>query len=224
MSTPVASQARGGQVPRRRIPARWIAVALAVALLAAIGFSTQYRSAESVAAAGPRRFDPAAYGARTYEDRVVPAIERKAVELPVLVKAMNTDMEAAGKQYGVRHGNGPYTFAVEGVGRAGAVRSGLMHVTVPGLPPGTRVSLQVGPIINGTALRDAVGFISFGQFLDQVEYADAATALNDQMREKLLRNLDVPRLEGKKISFIGAFSFLTPSVVTITPVSIKEIA
>ena len=223
MSTPVASQARGGQVPRRRIPARWIAVALAVALLAAVGFTTQYRSAESVAASGARRFDPAAYGARMYEDKVVPAIERRAVELPVLVKAMTADMKGAGKQYGVRQGNGPYTFAVKGTGTAGAVRSGLMPVTVPELPRDTRVSLQVGPIINGTALRDAVRFITFDQFLNQVEYADVATALNDQMREKLLKNLDVPGLKGKKISFVGAFSFLTPSVVTITPVSIKEI-
>ncbi|WP_436761236.1 DUF2291 family protein [Streptosporangium sp. V21-05] len=223
MSTPVASRARGGKAPRRRIPARWIAVALAVAILAAIGFSTQYRSAESVAASGPRRFDPAAYGARTYEHKIVPAVERKAVELPVLVRAMHADMEAAGKRYGVRQSNGPYAFAVRGTGTAGTVRSGLMPVTVPGLPPDTRVSLQVGPVINGTALRDAVGFIGFGQFLDQVEYADAATALNDRMREKLLKNLDVSRLKDKKISFVGAFSFLTPSVVTITPVSIKEI-
>ncbi|MFF3440930.1 DUF2291 family protein [Streptosporangium sp. NPDC002721] len=224
MSTPAAPRARGGQAPRRRVPVRWIAAALAVALLTAVGLSTQYRSAESVAAAGPRRFDPAAYGARMYDDRVVPAVERKAVELPVLVKAMHTGMEEAGKRYGVRHGTGPYTFAVKGTGRAGPVTSGLMHVTVPGLPPDTRVSLQVGSVINGTALRDVVGFINFGQFLNQVEYADAATALNDQMREKLLGNLDVARLEGKEISFVGAFSFLTPSVVTITPVSIKEIS
>ena len=95
-------------------------------------------------------------------------------------------------------------------------------MTVPGLPPDTRVSLQVGPAVNGTALRDAVGFITFGQFLNQVEYADAATALNDQMREKLLRNLNATRLYGKEISFTGVFSFLTPSVVTITPVSIRR--
>ncbi|MEU8200105.1 DUF2291 domain-containing protein [Streptosporangium sp. NPDC049046] len=224
MSTPVAPRARRGQVSRRRIPTRWVAVALAVAVLVAVGFSTRYRSVESVAASGPGPFDAAAYGARTYEAMVVPAIRRKAVELPVLVKAMTTDAEGAGRLYGVRQGDGPYTFAVKGTGTAGAVRSGLMPVTVPGLPSDTRVSLQVGPVINGTALRDAVGFITFGQFLSQVEYADAATALNDQMREKLLRHLDAPRLKGRKISFVGAFSFLTPSVVTITPVSIKEVS
>ncbi|MFI6453736.1 DUF2291 family protein [Streptosporangium amethystogenes] len=220
MSTPAAAYARGGQAPRRRIPARWVAVALAAVLLAAIGFSTHYRSAGSVAASGPR-FDPDAFGARTYQSEVVPTIRRRAVELPMLVKTMTTDQGAANRRYGIRQGDGPYNFAVKGTGRAGVAKSGLMPVTVPDLPPGTRVSLQVGPAVNGTALRDAAG-IGFRRFRNQAEYAAAATALNNQLREKLLKNLDPAQLNGKKISFVGAFNFLTPSVVTITPVSIKE--
>ncbi|WP_326635473.1 DUF2291 domain-containing protein [Streptosporangium sp. NBC_01755] len=222
MNTPVTTHTHGGQLPRRRIPVRWVAVALAAVLLAAIGFSTHYRSVESVAASG-NRFDPAAFGARAYQSEVVPAIKRKAVELPVLVKAMTADKRAADRRYGIRHGNGPYGFAVKGTGRAGMAKSGLMPVTVPGLPPGTRVSLQVGPAVNGTALRDVAG-IGFRRFRNQAEYAAAATALNNQLWEKLLRNLYPARLNGRRISFIGAFNFLTPSVVTITPVSIKEVS
>ncbi|MEU4833683.1 DUF2291 domain-containing protein [Streptosporangium sp. NPDC023615] len=222
MSTPATTQANDGRAPRRRIPASWIAAALAVLLLAAIGFSTQYRSTESAAASGPKRFDPAAFGAQNYESKVVPAIEKKAVELPVLVKALADDKDAAGAEFGTRQGTGPYSFAVKGTGEAGTVKSGLLPVTVPGLPEGTRVSLQTGPAINGTALRDAAGYITFGQFLNQVEYADAATALNNEMRQKLLATLDAPSLAGKRITFTGAFSLLSPSVVTITPVAIEE--
>lgn len=222
MSAPVTARPRGGQASRRRIPARWIAVAIAAALLAVIGFSSEYRSPETAAAAGPKKFDPAAFGAETYESRVVPAIEKDAVDLPTLVKALVADKDAAGEKYGRRQGTGPYSFPVKGTGKAGEARSGLLSVTVPGLPEGTRVSLRTGPAINGTTLRDAAGFITFGQFLNQVEYADAATALNNQMREKLLKSLDVASLNGKEISFTGAFTFLSPSVVTITPVSIKE--
>ncbi|MFI6506526.1 DUF2291 family protein [Streptosporangium sp. NPDC050855] len=222
MSTPTEAQEHAGSASRRRIPARWIAAALGALLLAAIGFSTQYRSTESAAASGPKRFDPAAFGAQNYESKVVPAIEKKAVELPVLVRALAADKDAAGERYGVRQGTGPYSFAVKGTGEAGTAKSGLMPVTVPDLPEGTRVSLQVGPAINGTALRDAAGYITFGQFLNQVEYADAATALNNQMRQKLLTTLDAPSLAGKKITFVGAFSLLSPSVVTITPISIEE--
>ncbi|MBB2909399.1 putative lipoprotein [Streptosporangium becharense] len=222
MSTPVTARPSGGRTSRRRIPARWTAAAAAAALLAAIGLSTEYRSPETAAAAGPKKFDAAAFGAEMYESKVVPAIEKDAVDLPVLVEALVADKDAAGEKYGRRQGTSPYSFPVKGTGEAGEAKSGLLPVTVPGLPEGTRVSLQIGPAINGTALRDAAGFITFGQFLNQVEYADAATSLNNQMRERLLKNLDVAGLKGKKISFTGAFTLLSPSVVTITPVSVEE--
>ena len=34
--------------------------------------------------------------------------------------------------------------------------------------------MQVGPAINGTALRDATGLVNFNDFVNQVEYANAA--------------------------------------------------
>ncbi|AQZ69489.1 unnamed protein product [[Actinomadura] parvosata subsp. kistnae] len=204
-----------------RVPARWIAGAAVAALVVLMAVDTEYRTAETAAAAAPATFDPAAFGARNYEAKVVPAIKQSAVDLPVLLKALAEDKEAAGRKYGKRQGTGPYTFAVKGRGEAGQARSGLLPVTVEGVPAGTRVSLQIGPAINGTALRDAAGFITFGQFTNQVEYADAATALNDELRAKLLKSLDVPALDGKEISFTGAFTLLTPQTVTITPVEIS---
>ncbi|MEO3858016.1 DUF2291 domain-containing protein [Acrocarpospora sp. B8E8] len=206
---------------RRRVPAGWVATAAIVALLVAMAVSTKYRSVEAAAAAAPKGFDPAAFGAENYDAKVVPAIKSNAVELPALLKAVEEDKEAAGRKYGKRAGTGPYNFAVKGTGTAGKPTSGLLPVEVPGLPDGAKVYLQIGPAINGTALRDSVGFITFGQFVNQVDFADAATALNDQMRQKLRNGLDVAALDGKKISFTGAFTLLTPATVTITPVAIS---
>ncbi|MFB4284360.1 DUF2291 family protein [Nonomuraea sp. MTCD27] len=204
-----------------RVPARWIAAAAVAALVVLMAVDTEYRTAETAAAAAPAKFDPAAFGAQNYEAKVVPAIKQSAVDLPVLLKALAGDKDAAGQKYGRRQGTGPYTFAVKGRGEAGKSRSGLLPVTVEGVPDGTRVSLQIGPAINGTALRDAAGFITFGQFTNQVEYADAATALNNELRAKLLNGLDVAALDGKEITFTGAFTLLTPQTVTITPVEIS---
>ncbi|MDP4505363.1 DUF2291 family protein [Nonomuraea turcica] len=206
---------------RRRIPARWITAAAIAVLVVLMAADTEYRTAESAAAAAPKKFDPAAFGAQNYQTKVVPAVQAAAVDLPVLLKALAEDKEAAGRKYGKRQGTGPYTFAVKATGKAGQAKSGLLPVAVEGLPEDTRVSLQIGPAINGTALRDAAGFITFGQFTNQVEYADAATALNNEMRDKLLKGLDVAALDGKGISFIGAFTLLTPQTVTITPVAIS---
>jgi ABC-type glutathione transport system ATPase component len=70
------------------------------------------------------------------------------------------------------------------------------------------VSLQVGPAINGTAIRDAAGFINFNQFVNQVDFADAATALNSEVKAKVLKGIDPKSLKGKKVSFTGAFTAL----------------
>ncbi|MET9243959.1 DUF2291 domain-containing protein [Nonomuraea sp. NPDC003709] len=207
--------------PRRRVPIRWITTAAVAVLVVLMAVSTEYRTAETAAAAAPKKFDPAAFGAQNYEAKIVPAVKSAAVDLPVLLDALAADRDAASQKYGKRQGTGPYTFAVKVTGEAGAARSGLLPVTVKGLPDGTRVSVQIGPAINGTALRDAVGFITFGQFTNQVEYADAATALNNQLRDKLLKGLDAAGLEGKQISVTGAFTLLTPQTVTITPVAIS---
>ncbi|GAA2212199.1 DUF2291 domain-containing protein [Nonomuraea monospora] len=204
-----------------RVPARWIIAAAVAVLVALMAADTEYRTVETAAATAPKKFDPAAFGAQNYQAKVVPAVQAAAVDLPVLLKALAGDKEAAGRKYGKRQGTGPYTFAVKGTGTAGAAKSGLLPVTVEGLPDGTRVSLQIGPAVNGTALRDAAGYITFGQFTNQVEYADAATALNNELRESLLSKLDPAALDGKEITFTGAFTSLTPQTVTITPVEIS---
>ncbi len=40
------------------------------------------------------------------------------------------------------------------------------------------------------------------------------------MRATVLSDLSPAELAGKKITFTGAFSFVTPSVITITPIEI----
>ncbi|GAA1018256.1 hypothetical protein Aple_034610 [Acrocarpospora pleiomorpha] len=194
-------------------------IALALLIIAIVA-ATTYRSDSAPRAEEAEKFNPAGYGAETYEPKVVPAIQQKAVDLVTLQKAIAADPDAAGQQYGNREGTGPYSYAVTVTGTAGAAESGLLPVTVPDVGK-TRVSVQIGPAINGTALRDAVGFIEFGQFTNQVEYADAGTALNDQVKSKVLASLDVASLKDKKITVVGAMTPLTADVLTITPISIE---
>jgi len=42
------------------------------------------------------------------------------------------------------------------------------------------VVIETGPVIRGTALRDALPFIQFSQFTNQLEYARVANALNER--------------------------------------------
>jgi predicted lipoprotein len=207
---------------RRRVSLRAVGIALGVLVIAAIALDTTYKDADAPkpTAGGRPAFEPAQYGAKTYP-KVAATIDQKAQPLPDLAAALDKDPEAAGKQYGHREGNSPYSFATSGEGIAGETKAGLMEVRVPGVPKSTRVSIQVGPAINGTALRDAVGFISFNQFVNQVDFADAATSLNSQVKTKVLKAVNAKDMKGKRVSFTGAFTALTPTVLTITPTKLE---
>ncbi len=213
-----ATGARGTGASHRR--GRLVGAAAVLALLVAMALSTTFKDADAPVEGAPVAFDPASYGEETYGPKVVPAIEEAAVELPTLTQALAADPDAAGEQYGKRPApSSPWSYAVTFTGTAAAPESGLMQVTVPGVT--SRVSVQIGPAVNGTALRDAVGFIEFGQFLNQVEYADAATALNTEMKADLLQGLDPASLVGQEVTVVGATAPLNPEVITVTPVSIE---
>jgi predicted lipoprotein len=202
----------------RQIPWRALGIAAIVVIVAAMALDASWRSDKAPRVTARPKFDPAAYGAKTYP-KVVAAIDKRVVPVTELAPAIQDDPDAAGKKYGTRQGSSPYNFAVSGEGVAGEPESGLLPVRVRGAGD-VQVNVQIGPAINGTALRDAAGFITFDQFINQVDYADAATALNNQVKAKVLKGLG--DLEGKRVSFTGAFTFLAPSVVTVTPIRLQE--
>jgi len=220
----VAAESGRRASARRRLSPRLIGIGLTVLVVAAILLSTTYKKGDvKTTASGQKAFDPASYGTDTFP-KAVAALEKNAVPLPELLAALRKDQAAASEQYGHRAGNSPYAFATKGEGVAGKTEANLMEIKVPGVPKSTRVSLQVGPALNGTSIRDAVGFIKFGQFTNQVEYADAATALNQQVKANVLKANPPAGLAGKKVSFLGAFTLITPTVVTITPVRLEASA
>jgi predicted lipoprotein len=78
----------------------------------------------------------------------------------------------------------------------------------------------MGPAINGTAVRDATGQISFGQFTNQIDYQNAGSALNDEIKKNVLAKIDTKNLTGKTISIVGAFQYVVPNSWLITPVKV----
>jgi predicted lipoprotein len=218
MST--AAGAAAPRAQRRRLSPRLIGLAVVAIVLAGAALDTTYKKPGEVSSTGRKEFDAAAYGEQTFP-KAVSTLEDAAVPLPKLVAALRKDPDAAGEQYGKRQGQSPYSYSASGAGVAGTPEGGLLPVKVKGVPGDARVSLQIGPAINGTAIRDAVGFIEFGQFTNQVEYAASATGLNDQVKKQVLKGIDPASLDGKRVSFVGALSPLTPQVITITPVKLE---
>ena len=102
-------------------------------------------------------------------------------------------------------------------GVVGKGDAGIYPVKVPGLPKGLLVRVQTGPAINGTDLRDAPGTIMFGQFTNQIDYQNAAAALNNELKTQVLAKVGTSNLTGKKVSVVGAFQLINPQAWLVTP-------
>jgi predicted lipoprotein len=204
------------------VKVRAIGSAVAVLVLGLMLLDASWRSDDEPLAAtnGREAFDAAKFGKENFP-KVVGALEQRAVELTELVPELDKDPDAAGEQYGVRQGASPYNFAVRGTGTAKAPDGNIVEVDVDGVPSDVTVSLQIGPAINGSALRDASGLFDFNDFLNQVDYAGAGTALNTEVKTTVLDDLDREALAGKTVTFLGAFTYLAPTAITITPAQLE---
>ncbi len=209
---------------------------LATALLVAVGLTGcakvpgvyVYVPAGDTAAAagGAQTFDATTYVDGIWKSRVLPTVEKDAVEAAVLLPALDADQEDASQKYGHQAGTGsPYAFLVRGSGTVTKVDAEApthpATVRLDGVKGGTdSVQVVTGPVIAGTALRDAVGFVKFSDFTNQLDYADAGTQLNEKVKSDVLATVDASSLEGKKVTFEGAFSLVAPGVVLVVPTSL----
>ncbi|MDQ1130047.1 DUF2291 family protein [Microbacterium sp. SORGH_AS_0888] len=122
--------------------------------------------------------------------------------------------------YAVTSSGGP-VYSVTFTGVVGTGNAGIYDVAVEGVPSTLRIRVQTGPAINGTDLRDATGDIAFGQFKNQIDYQNAAAALNDQVKSTVLASVDTAALTGKTVTVTGAFTLVNPTAWLVTPVSLE---
>jgi predicted lipoprotein len=99
-------------------------------------------------------------------------------------------------------------------------QAGTATVEIPGV--NEKIALQIGPVVRGTALRDATGIVSFNQFSNQLDYADVSKEMNLRALKTAFASVDPPSLAGKTATFFGTFTFdpHSKSPILITPVKI----
>ncbi len=181
---------------------------------------------KSDAQAGSQAFDPVSYVDEAWDAKVLPTVQEQATDASTLLPAIADDPEAAGEQYGHRSGVGsPFSFLIQGSGTVTEVNAeaATAPLTVKLDGSDEEVSIGTGDVIAGTALRDGLGFISFSEFSNQLDYADVATELNNRVRTDVLAQLpeDRKELQGSEVTFSGAFSALVPGTVMIVPVTLE---
>ncbi|TNC63480.1 DUF2291 family protein [Rubellimicrobium roseum] len=210
--TDIATSRRAA--PRRGLRAG-LASAVGLALLAAMALDTTVVRVGSEQDTRQQAFSPETYG-QTEFPRIQGLIEERAVDAATLAQAIAVDPAKAAVDHGVTS-NGTPVFSVDLTGVAGEARSGVYDVAVEGLE-GIRVRVQTGPAINGTDVRDATGTVEFGQFRNQIEYQDAGSALNNQVKEQVLAGIDAANLTGKTVTVTGVFRLVNPESWLVTPV------
>ena len=162
-----------------------------------------------------------------WKSKIIPTILSKAVDAAVLLPEIKANPDAAGQKYGRREATNPFNYLIKGTGKVTTVntesRAGTMTVEVSNQTDQQTISLQIGPVIIGTALRDATGLISFNQFTNQIDYADVSKEINSRAIKEALAGKDPASFAGKTVQFFGAFTSdpKSTSPIRVTPIKLE---
>jgi len=187
-------------------------------------------------------FDPVRYVDDIWDNKIIPAVESKAVNLADILTAMQPDSNGmaakaglieVAKKYGLITVGEAHVYLVEGEAKVLSVDDktslGGMEVKPVGYDGPIKVMVYLGPRIpsDETSIRDGVGFINFGDFKEQTEYGKVGAEINNRVLAGL-KDLDKAQLVGKTVSFTGATTIRTFNLVninlqkvTIVPVKIE---
>jgi predicted lipoprotein len=162
-----------------------------------------------------------------WEQKVVPKIVNDAIDADVLIPAIRGNSEEAGQKYGRRDATNPFNYLIKGTGTITEIRTesraGTVVIRLEGKVVNDSILLQVGPVIPGTAIRDATGLVNFNQFTSQIDFADVSREMNALSRKSAFGNLDPTSLKDKKVRFWGAFTYHPggQSEISVTPVKVE---
>jgi predicted lipoprotein len=161
-------------------------------------------------------FDATAYVDAIWATKVLPEMTTSAVDIVSLADESSRASSAGAAT--------PKSLFVKGTGVVVDVdvtsRVGIAHVRFGPRGAGVLTGVQIGPVLRGTAIRDALPFITFSDFTNQLDYADVASALNARVLRTALAHVDAHALRGQTMSVTGAIAPLgaDPRAWQIVPV------
>jgi predicted lipoprotein len=222
------TEASSYSASRTRFP-RWIWIVAAALLLLLLIIKPPF-VIKPLARPGSTSEAPQSKGAqfaeKVWDSKVLPVIQEKAQDIVTIVSEIRADPAAAGEKYGRRESTNPYSYMVKGSGKVTEVhtesQAGTLVLEVPGL--NEKIALQIGPVVRGTALRDATGAAPFDQFTNQLDYADVSKEMNKRAVKAAFANVAPSSLADKAITFFGAFTFdpRSKGPILVTPVKVDQ--
>lgn len=188
---------------RSRLPGIIGAVA-GLALLVAMGASTKWLNPAQVEELTPKAFNATTFAAEQFP-QIQSKVAASAVDVHDLARALASNVQTAGEQYGVDSGSGKFTIPVRAEAEVDSVDSNWILLDTPDID-GFKVRIPVGTALSGNPIRDVTGEISFGDFTDQTTYQSVANELKLVAQREVLDPLQKDQLPGRTIIVHGAFT------------------
>jgi predicted lipoprotein len=168
-------------------------------------------------------FDAKSYVASNWSGKIVPELANNAVELRDILSALSKDSGGAEQKYGRRQEEtAPFNFIVKGDAVIRSVNTesaaGYLELELADVSGEGKVRVQIGPVFKSSAVRDVLSFIHFGDFVNQIDFANISREINFYVRDHVVSGLPKTDIAGKHFSFVGAFSEDSSGAVLITPV------
>lgn len=191
---------------------------LAVSLLALAGCKIlpTLSAEDKAAAAEATAFNPDRMVQEMWAPKMIPYLQGKAAPFADVAAAAKADPKAAGEKYGNprKQASSPWTYVASAEGKIVASntesRAATIDVDVDG-DGKADLRAQIGPVTRGTALRDALDFIDFNSFTNQIDYAQFGKSFNTYANTNVLAKLPREGLDGKQVKLLGAFTPATGS-------------
>lgn len=172
-------------------------------------------------------FNSDLYIDKIWKNKILPYFENKPFPISDVVSMNLKQPDLVGKKFGYRESTegSQWVYLVSGeatvLTKNTKSRAGKLVVQLNDLPDYPPITLQIGPVVKGNDVRDALPFIKFKDFSNQLEFADVGKSIKIKVINRFLpvvKNLT----DGSDIRFVGVFKFKKSSnQILLTPVFLE---
>jgi predicted lipoprotein len=208
------------------VRSRLIGGAVLAVLVIVMALNTKFLTPQEVAAIAPKAFDPVQISADLWS-KAQSDLPGQAAPLGEVVPAIQSDVKGAAAKYkAVSPNENAYVFPVTLTGTVTDASADALRLQVPGVPAQTPVLVPLGAGLNGTVVRDVMGF-KFADAPGQTQFQYVGDELKKLMQAETQKLGDPASLEGKQIKVVGAMNVLAtgntvpvPKPVNVQPITI----
>lgn len=202
-----------------------VVLILAGVMPAACKFERTKTSEEIAAQANT--FNPDKMVADIWDAKVFPYLTSKSGDFKTVRYLESADVEAAGAKHGHKEkvGNSPWTLVVRLEGKiiSSNTESRAATIDIDGDGDGKAdATVQIGPAMRGTALRDSLDFVSFNDFTNQIDFAQFGKAFNTYANKTFLEKIPRDNLNGAQVKLLGTYQHgVSSGLPLISPASLE---